>query len=281
MEEELQAKALENIQNNGFTILRNAVSLELVDKVVSDFNYWSSIESNNFKPHNFDRVTNFHMYSQNTLDLVTNNRVNLILNALFNEPQCVYSSLFFRESTQQDYHRDTPHFYTNPIDKYYGVWYSLEDININAGPLKYIIGSHKITAPDGYYVFNTNENKDNLNCLLKYNKNIEDTCKSLGLIEIDETNYANNNKINKGDVIIWHPGLLHGGSNILDTTLTRYSMVTHNVPTNQAVFNASHFFRSEPSSEYITNKCNFEYICHNGINIVNHKCLPKVQKTYI
>jgi ectoine hydroxylase-related dioxygenase (phytanoyl-CoA dioxygenase family) len=73
---------------------------------------------------------------------------------MFKKKQVIYSSLFFREGTKQHYHRDTPHFYTNPIDTYYGVWYALEDVNINAGPLKYYIGSHKLECSDGHETFN-------------------------------------------------------------------------------------------------------------------------------
>lgn len=269
---------IRNINEDGFTIIRNGIDIDLTDRVISDFNIWSSDEKNGFENHKYNRVTNFHIYSKNTLDLVTNSSVNSILTKLFDKEQTVYSSLFFREGTAQHYHRDTPHFYTNPIDHYYGVWFSLEDININAGPLKYIINSHKVIAPDGYEVFNQLNDSNNLSCLLKYNKNLEDICKELNLTEIDETNY---NKINKGDIIIWHPKLVHGGSNVLDTTLTRYSMVTHNVPINTAVFNAGHFFRKEPSEEYLLNECKFDYITHNNISIVNHGIQPKVQKSYL
>jgi hypothetical protein len=74
---------IQNIQNDGFTIIKNGIDVNLVDKVVSDFDYWSSLEENKFKKFNKDRVTNFHMYSENTLNLVTNTYVNTILEKLF------------------------------------------------------------------------------------------------------------------------------------------------------------------------------------------------------
>ena len=76
---------VQNIQNDGFTIIRNGVNVGLVDKVVSDFDYWCSLESNNFLKFNKDRVTNFHTYSENTKNLVTNVYVNTILETLFNK----------------------------------------------------------------------------------------------------------------------------------------------------------------------------------------------------
>lgn len=279
---------ISNIENNGFTIVRNGIDIDLIDRVVNDFEYWSYLEENGFKKFNKDRITNFHIYSKNTKDLVTNSYVNDILKTLFNKEQVIYSSLFFREGTSQEYHRDTPHFYTNPIDQYYGVWYALEDINVNAGPLKYYIGSHKLEVPNGYDTFNqiyeNVTNKDEIDisgdysCILKYNKVIEDMCKENNLISVNQNNYIN--QIYKGDIIIWHPKLLHGGSDVIDPTLTRYSMVTHNVPIGTQVFDALHFFAPKPRKEYLENKFIYNYINHNNINIVDHKCNPRVQKGY-
>ena len=277
-----------NIANNGFSIIKNGTDIDLVDKVVGDFDYWSSLNNNGFVKFNKDRVVNFHIYSENTKNLVTNNYVNDILKTLFNKEQVVYTSLFFREGTSQHYHRDTPHFYTNPVNQYYGVWYALEDVNVNAGPLKYCIGSHKLEDPCGHDVFNkVYENEINpalknsdFRCILEYNKLIENLCKENNLLFVDQNNYIN--KINKGDIVIWHPKLLHGGSDIIDPTLTRYSMVTHNVPINTQVFNAFHFFSSTPTKQYLDNELAFKYIKHNDINIVNHYTTePFVQKGYV
>jgi ectoine hydroxylase-related dioxygenase (phytanoyl-CoA dioxygenase family) len=276
-----------NINENGFTIIKNGVENNLIDRVVCDFDNWVNNTNNNFNKGQHDRVTNFHIYSKNTLDLVTNKHVNEILKIHFNKEQVIYSSLFFREGTSQHYHRDTPHFYTNPIDKYCGIWYSLEDISIDAGPLKYFIGSHKLDDPNGHDVYNsvcklknleTIEIGKDFDCIIKYNKEIEDLCISKKLIEVNEKNYLY--KVKKGDIIIWHPRLLHGGSNINNSTLTRYSMVTHNVPDNTYVFNAKHFFSKNPTSEYINNNLKFDYLLHNNIKIVDHKTPPKVQKNY-
>jgi len=280
---------INNINDNGFTIIKNGIDIELVNKVICEFDEWASNKENNFKKFNKDRVCNFHIYSENTMSLVTNEYVNQILKGLFDTEQVIYSSLFFREGTAQHFHRDTPHFYTNPIDMYYGVWYSLEDIDVNAGPLKYYVGSHKLEDPIGYQVFNEVykdvENKDDINigsdytCIMEYNKYIEDLSIHNNLKCIDESNYIN--KINKGDIIIWHPKLLHGGSNIIDEKLTRYSMVTHNVPINTQVFNAKHFFTKEPTQEYLKNEFVHKYINYNGINIVDHGVGPNVQKNYV
>jgi len=281
-----------NINENGYTIIKNGIdNKDLIDRIICDFESWASKDENNFKKGQFNRVTNFHFYNNDTLDLVTNKAVNSVLSKYFNSEQVVYSSLFFREGTAQHYHRDTPHFYTNPIDNYCGVWFALEDVNVNAGPLKYYIGSQKLEVPNGHETFNrlfgesseTKENmsysEKNLACLLEYNKHIENLCEKENLMKNDETNYLN--PISKGDIIIWHPKLLHGGSEIIDKNLTRYSMVTHNVPINKKVFNASHFFTSEPTNEYLENLCDFTYVTHNNVSLVSHSKKEEVQRNYL
>ncbi len=274
---------VQNIEKNGYTIIRNAFSKSLADEVVKDFNIWIN-DDKTFVKNNYNRVTNFHTYNNNTLELVTNSHVNDVIRSFFNSEQVVYSSLTFREGTQQHLHRDTPHFYTNPINLYVGVWYALEDVNRNAGPLRYYKQSHLIDDPDNYKIYNDNYKNDvsynelNLTCLHIYNKIIEDECKQRKLELVDENNYE---QINKGDVIIWHPKLLHGGSSVIDNHLTRYSMVTHNVPVDYAVFNSSSFFTHNPTKDYVENNRSHDYLCFNNVKYFDHKTPPRVQQSYI
>lgn len=274
---------ISNLLNDGYTIIRNAFSAELADSVVNDFEKWCET-NNDFKKFNYNRVCNFHIYNNNTLDLVTNKYVDKVVSTFLNKEQVIYSSLTFREGTSQHFHRDTPHFFTNPIDQYCGVWYALEDINKESGPLKYYKKSHLIDNVNGYEVFkkcfdeNESYAKNNLDALLHYNKLVENKCIELNLEMYNETNYDN---INKGDIIIWHPKLLHGGSDVINNSLTRYSMVTHNVPINTQVFNASHFFINQPTTEYTNNICKYKYLLHNDIKYIDHNGNPKVQKSYL
>jgi ectoine hydroxylase-related dioxygenase (phytanoyl-CoA dioxygenase family) len=277
-------KHVNNIEKNGYTIIRNAFDKELANKVIEEFDEWSSNPDNQFEPFKQERITNFHIFSNNTKDIVTNTYVNKILTSLFKKEPVVYTSLFFREGTNQKYNRDTPHFYTNPIDQFYGVWYALEDMHVNAGPLKYYIESHKIDIVDGHEIYNsiyTDEDTVNLNvdhrCFDKYINSSLNQCKELKLIE---STTKKNNNLYKGDIIICHPRLIHGGSQIIDNTLTRYSMVTHNIPINTAVFGSTHYFSKSPTEQYLLNECLFKYIDHNDIKIVDHGIGPQVQKTF-
>ena len=271
-------KHVTNIQKTGYTIIRNGFTNDLANTVIKEFDEWSSNPDNNFIPFSNKKVMNFHIHSKNTLDLVTNSYVNKIVSSLLNKNQVVCASTISRESIPFPYHRDTPHFYTNPIDQFYGVRYILEDVDINSGPIKYYIGSHTIGEVNNHEIFNFIHSDDtdvNLNtdfrCILEYNKIIENKCKSLKLTEVNEKNYI---KLYKGDIIIWHPKLVHGMCDILDKTLTQYNMVTYNIPINTASFDVKHFFSKLPTDEYEKNECSFKYINHNDINIVDYNIGP-------
>ena len=130
--------------------------------------------------------------------MVTNEYVNDILQTVYGKEQVIYTSLTFKYGTSQDFHRDTPHFYTNKPDQYHGVWFALEDININSGPLKYYIGSHKLKYSDGHETFNNffKENQKNTDIITSgilefYNKNLENLCIENNLECVDEKNYKN------------------------------------------------------------------------------------------
>lgn len=262
---------VDNLNNKGYTIIKNALNTELIDKVIKDINWHYSLNNYN----NNYRVTNFHMYNANMLNLITNKYVDDILRLFFNQEQTIYTSIFFKVGSSAYYHRDTPQMHTNPMYQYCGVWYALEDIDVKAGPFKYYVGSNKLEDIDGHKIYNkiVSENtflsfNERINrCQLEYSKVLTNLCKKNNLISMDNTNYFD--KIDKGDVIIYHPKLLHGGSNIIDHSLTRYSVVTHNVPLNTQVFDTKHFFTDKPTNEYLNNICKFKYIKCNNVNVID------------
>jgi phytanoyl-CoA hydroxylase len=71
-----------------------------------------------------------------------------------------------------------------------------------------------------------------------YQKEIADTCAKMGLTQQEVY-------VNKGDTIIWHPLLAHGGAPYRDLTRTRLSFVIHTTPDYVPVFHTDVFFNPE------------------------------------
>lgn len=128
----------------------------------------------------------------------------------------ICNTLSFEFGSQQEYHFDTFYMPSPTPNKMVASWIALEDATLENGPLSYYPGSHKIPP----YLFSNGrtiaipEEMDDFRAYMK--KEIEER----GLEP--ETLLAE-----KGDVLVWHSQLFHGGSPIKDKSKTRKSLVTH------------------------------------------------------
>jgi len=110
---------------------------------------------------------------------------------------------------------------TFPLGGLIGVWIALEDIDIDNGALHYYPGSHRLP----YYM---NRDYDNEGSYWKLGKNgyrayeqmLGEKVKELQLEKEIFT-------CKKGDMLIWHANILHGGEPHTNKAKTRKSMVFH------------------------------------------------------
>jgi len=127
------------------------------------------------------------------------------------------------KGSQQGLHSDSIHMTTYPLGYLTAAWIAFEDISPNCGPLVYYPGSHRLPyvfskevgiAPDdlkrhGYEPYQA-----------RYEPYIRQQVEEHSL----EPHYFH---AKKGDVLIWHANLIHGGSDRRDLMLSRKSVVCH------------------------------------------------------
>ncbi len=127
------------------------------------------------------------------------------------------------KGSQQAAHSDSIHMTTYPLGYLTAAWIAFEDIHPDSGPLVFYPGSHRlpyvfskdvdITEPefkrDGYSSYQA-----------KYEPRIRQLIQTHGL----EPHYFH---AKKGDVLIWHANLIHGGSVRKDMQLSRRALVCH------------------------------------------------------
>jgi len=148
--------------------------------------------------------------------LVVGERLAPILRQLLKGFPMVCNSLNFEFGSQQGYHFDTFYMPSPTPNKMVASWIALEDTTENNGPLSYFPGSHKIPP----YLFS----KGTTHLIEKELPAFEDYIKK----EIEKRGLkAESLLAKKGDVLIWHSQLFHGGSPIKDKSKTRKSLVTH------------------------------------------------------
>jgi ectoine hydroxylase-related dioxygenase (phytanoyl-CoA dioxygenase family) len=162
------------------------------------------------------------------MELCLDPQVGDLLDAAFGYPAVVYSSLIFVKGTEQDVHRDSPYFATSPEGFFFGVWFALEDIHPDSGPLRYYRGGHRVPA-------------DRSGSVEGYGDSVEAACRAQGL------ELAVLPPVQKGDVVLWHPDLPHGGSPIADPDRTRKSMVVHYKAGTAPLHGVEVFFGHEPA----------------------------------
>ena len=131
-----------------------------------------------------------------------------------------FQSINFHYGSEQQAHSDSIHMSTYPKGGLIAAWIALDDTTDDNGPLFYFPGSHKwpyVTNRDigasTSWLLSPNPNK----LYEEYiGRKLEATQPS------KEVFYAQ-----KGDVLIWHANLLHGGMQHKDMSQTRRSMVVH------------------------------------------------------
>ncbi len=148
--------------------------------------------------------------------LATHKTIAGALKQLFGRKSLPFQTLNFPVGTRQFTHSDVVHFNSIPSNFMVGVWVALEDIDEDNGPLLYYPGSHilhECSMQDfglepGYHNYHKYEE-----CIQEMVEK-EDLKPEYGIIK-------------KGEALIWHANLLHGGAPQKDLGRTRHSQVTH------------------------------------------------------
>lgn len=220
--------SLRRFNDTGYAILHSALSHDLVDEVNAeidrlrndgtlDFRYGSKLM---FAIHHSDRLREI-VYGFDFLPL---------LDALIDGQARLFQSINFLRGSQQRTHSDSIHMTTHPLGGLLGVWIALEDITEGSGPLHYYPGSHQLP-----YVLSPDFDHGG-NALLigpEANKVYEDR---IGEITSGQAITKKTFLARKGDILIWHANLLHGGEPHTDEDKTRKSMVLHYFDEGRACF---------------------------------------------
>jgi hypothetical protein len=127
------------------------------------------------------------------------------------------------KGSQQGLHSDSIHMTTYPLGYLTAAWIAFEDIHPDSGPLVFYPGSHRLP-----YVFSKDvgileedfKNDGYAPYHAKYEPYIRQLVEERGI----EPHHFH---AKKGDVLIWHANLVHGGSPRAELSYTRKAVVCH------------------------------------------------------
>ncbi len=168
------------------------------------------------------KIFNLHEYSACANEVFFRRPEILdLLSFLLGRPVIPFQTLGFTQGSEQRAHSDSIHMTTEPQGYLIATWIALEDCGPDSGPLFYYPGSHRLpyVMSGDYDSGNTawTIGKDNNR---RYEDRIEALIREKQLQKQDFT-------ARRGDVLIWHANLLHGGNPIQRKDATRRSLVCH------------------------------------------------------
>jgi hypothetical protein len=138
------------------------------------------------------------------------------------EPK-VLQTIASHKGSQQGAHSDSIHMTTYPLGYLTAAWIAFEDIHPDSGPLVYYPGSHRLP-----YLFSKDvgisEDDFKREGYQPYHKQYEPRIRQAVEDHGIAPHYFH---ARKGDVLIWHANLVHGGSTRRNLALSRKALVVH------------------------------------------------------
>ncbi|OQP65335.1 hypothetical protein A3860_16845 [Niastella vici] len=215
---QIQQKILQ-WSNNGYMVLENHFSPADCDAVMHEIETLMKKGILQFKWGN--KLMFANKRSALIRKITQDAAISKLLNFLLDKEMVPFQTINFIAGSGQRAHSDSVHMTTYPLGYLLAIWIALEDVHPDSGPLFYYPGSHKLP-----YLLNNdwNTNSSFLSLGKHDYPDYEDMIEEL----LQKNQYKREELIaKKGDVLIWHANLVHGGTPIKNPALTRKSMVVH------------------------------------------------------
>ena len=231
----------------GYAVIPNAVDAGVCEEALRQVDRLKEAHADIVKKNadefgHLYRVVNLHLALDGLKRAFAENQRGLeVCDRFFEESTSLYTSLYYERGSEQDFHRDTPYFSTKPAGKYLGVWLALDDVDDENGPLRVTPGSHMLPPIDvekmAREIFPDPANIPSISMegWNAYQEAVQQQVRAQGLSQ-------KNVHVKRGDVIIWHPEMLHGGAPHINKKRSRRSLVMHVTPVGVPVYHIDVFF---------------------------------------
>ncbi|WP_176591895.1 phytanoyl-CoA dioxygenase family protein [Sphingobium sp. EM0848] len=187
------------------------------------------------------RVVDSFVPLSEALDLFSVPRLMNFFKLIFDAHPLLFQSLSFDQGSQQGLHQDTAYVVVNRPLELAACWIALEDVRPGSGQLVYAPGSHR--RPDWDFGGNKKHwdpSQDGPDTHNAWSVDVAEQAKrsDRGIVPF----YAK-----KGDILIWHADLAHGGAPVENDDLTRQSLVGHFCPQTAAPY----YFSTNPEHSVV------------------------------
>lgn len=210
---------IEQWSEKGYMIFEKLLSDTETDNINAEID--RLLKSGKLHFTNGNKMMFAHKLSSQIRNICYDKRILSILDFILDKKVVPFQTINFIQGSEQRAHSDSIHMTTYPLGYLIAVWIALEDITMQNGPLFYYPGSHRLP-----FLFNSDYDNDS-SLLTLGNKTYTDYEDKLQAI-LQQNNFQPVPFLaKKGDVLVWHANLVHGGMPITDKNTTRKSMVIH------------------------------------------------------
>lgn len=230
---------------DGYLVLEGYLDPESCAAIVSEADRFYA--ERGVMPDRAERTMNFHQESPAARRVLRDPALAGMLSSLLGARAQFLQSIYFNRGSQQQSHTDYMYMGTDPALQLCGIWLACEDVTPEAGPLFYYPGSHRLpseTVEERYarrmpsLAAEIQQNSESLGDF--YRDRIALTGESLEVcVFFDEWLAEIAARLERdglervtflprrGDLMIWHANLVHGGLPVSDPGATRRSLVAH------------------------------------------------------
>lgn len=213
---------------NGYEVFEKLIPDILIDSYCEKFEKDCKTPAigwtNNGDPGNKNTYCQAYIEIAELRNLLLCDPLVSILKEVLEDHPLLHLSLNGWKSTTRNWHQDS---YLNPpyvLDSYVAVWIALEDIHPDSGPFQYCPGSHLGRVLTKDRVLSECNVPDNAYWPWETQDRVSVACEN----EIKEKGYSVETFLpKKGDVLIWHPYLIHRGSEPKNPDLLRKTAIAH------------------------------------------------------
>jgi Phytanoyl-CoA dioxygenase (PhyH) len=165
------------------------------------------------------RIHELFKISEAARRICANQQISRFVDLVLDQPSEVRYSINFLNGSQQALHQDVAVFAIVPLGRMVGIWIACEDIDPRSGPLVYYAGSHRLGLWEGF----DNYPQTMLKTASKATTEAYNAYIQRKAVEFERRELV----IRKGDVLVWHSDLIHGGAPVIDPACSRKSFVLH------------------------------------------------------
>jgi ectoine hydroxylase len=235
----------ESFLADGYLVLEGYLDPESCEAIVAEADRFYG--QRGVAPERAERTMNFHQESVTAARVLRDPSLTAMLTNLLGARALFLQSIYFNRGSQQQSHTDYMYMGTDPALQLCGIWLACEDVTPEAGPLFYYPGSHRLpseTVAERYarrmpeLAAEIEEKSASLEAF--YRDRIALTGESLEVcVFFDEWLAEIAARLERdgfervtflprrGDLMIWHANLVHGGLPVTDPAATRRSLVAH------------------------------------------------------